>query len=492
MRSSVVGLFIATVSLSACAGQRAAGPVAPTPNPVPIEGSATQAYEGSSDTVLASTTTHRQAEQGRDARWVSAATASDFMLAGASDQAFGVWIDVPAAAVTGHVPTALTLAIDTSGSMSGDKIIHAREAAQRLINEMEDGDRLSIVSFSDRGRVRIAPTEINPQSRRHALAVVQELGADGGTAMFEGLKVAESQLWSTPDTHQVRRLVVISDGKATEGPTSPDELGRIAEVGLQKGIQVTSVGVGLDYDESTLNALAIRSSGRLYHVEHAEQLPSIVATEVALLESTAATDVEIELVAAPGVRILGTDTAQARFTDSGIVVPIGAVFGGQERELLVRARIDQAQEGTKVLASVRMHFRDPSEDGLRRVQETVLRATVTSDPSLVAAHTNSRTETLIAMREASNFTQQASVQASAGDLDMADDQLAMAEEKLHRQAKRTKNKADKARVMSSATKIAKQRKGLAKAKRAAPATRAHESRKLSLEMNADALSDKGY
>ncbi|MEX1365632.1 MAG: VWA domain-containing protein [Nannocystaceae bacterium] len=491
MHPSILGLFIAGTCLVGCASQRSAGPLAPdAAAPPPVAGQATEA----ADPALASgqDSGQRAGPETRDGRWVTASTASDFMLAGTSNQAFGVWIDVPTHAATGHVPTALTLAIDTSGSMSGDKIEHAREAARRLVDQMHDGDQLSIVTFDDRGRVRMAPTAVDPQSRGQALAVIEELGASGGTAMFEGLKVAESQMWSTPESHLVRRLVVISDGKATEGPTAPEDLGRVAEVGLQRGIQVSSIGVGLDYDESTLNELAIRSSGRLYHVEHAEQLPRIIEQEVALLESTAATDVEVELVAAPGVQLLGTDSARMEWREGALVVPVGAVFQGQQRELLVRARVDDARKGTKVLASVRLHFRDPAEDGLRRVQETVLRATVTDDPSLVAAHANSRTETLIAMREASVFAQQASIQANAGDLDRADEQLAIAEQRLEEQASRASSKQDRDRAMKSAKKISSQRASISKAKKAPAPARARASRKLGLELNDDAMESKGY
>lgn len=490
MRPSILGLLVAGTCLVGCAGQRAAGPVAPTSAPSTTV--AASPGDAAQLPALAQDPGPSSAPEIRDGRWISAATQSDFMLAGSTQQSFGVWIDVPQGAIVGHVPTALTLAIDTSGSMSGDKIEHAREAARRLVEQMEDGDQLSIVTFDDRGRVRMEPTTVDPLSRRQALAVIEELGANGGTAMFEGLKVAESQMWTTPDTHLVRRLVVISDGKATEGPTSPDDMGRVAEVGLQRGIQVSSIGVGLDYDESTLNALAIRSSGRLYHVEHAEQLPGIIEREVALLESTAATDVEVELVAAPGVRLLGTDSARMEWHNDSLVVPVGAVFRGQQRELLVRAMVDDAREGTKVLASVRLHFRDPGEDGLRRVQETVLRATVTDDASLVAAHANSRTETLIAMREASAFAQQASARANAGDLDEADQQLALAERKLEEQAQRATTTADRDRAQRSAERISSQRRSISKAKKKPAAARAKDSRKLSLELNDDAMDAMGF
>lgn len=493
MRPSVLGLSIALASLVGCASQRASAPsaVAPLAGAAPVAAVAGTPGDPGSMAALATSAPMRR-HAAEDGRWVSAATASDFVLAGASEEAFGVFVDVPQGASPGHVPTALTLTIDTSGSMLGEKMDHAREAARRLVQELDDGDVLSIVTFDSAARLRVAPTVVDARSRRTALGVIDELRADGGTAMFEGLKVAESQLWGAPDTHLVRRMVVISDGIATEGPTSPDELARVAEVGLQRGIQVTAIGVGLDYDEQTLDALAVRTSGRLYHVEHSEQLATIVAKEVGLLESTVAAGVEVELVAAPGVRLLGTDSAQARWTETGLVVPIGTVFEGQQRELLVRAMIDDAKEGTKVLASVRLHFRDPAEDGLARVQEAVLRATVTSDPSLVAAHKNSRTQTLLAMREAAMVAQLASTSANEGKLEEAELQLAQAEQKLQVQAAAAATREERDRVTRSAERISQTRSSLSKAKKAPAAARASAGRKAALDLNDEAMDAFGY
>jgi len=487
MRPSVLGLSIALASLVGCASQRATAPspVAPLAAPAPVAAATNPVDPGRAPETM-------RRHQAEDGRWVSAATASDFVLAGSTEEAFGVFVDVPQGASPGHVPTALALTIDTSGSMMGEKMDHAREAARRLVAELENGDVLSIVTFADGARLRVAPTVVDERSRRTALAVIDELSADGGTAMFEGLKVAESQLWGAPDTHLVRRMVVISDGMATEGPTAPEELARVAEVGLQRGIQVTAVGVGLDYDEHTLDALAVRTSGRLYHVEHSEQLPGIVAKEIGLLEATAAAEVEVELVPASGVRLLGTDTAQARWSGSSLVIPIGTVFEGQQRELLVRAMLDGAKEGTKVLASVRLHFRDPGEDGLRRVQEAVLRATVTDDPTLVAAHKNSRTQTLLAMREAAIVAQQASQQANDGDLEQAEAQLAVVEQKLQAQAAVAATREEKDRVMRSAERISQTRSSMAKAKKSPPAARATAGRKAALDLNDEAMDAFGF
>jgi Ca-activated chloride channel homolog len=488
MRSLGLAALLLTLGLVGCANRHTvSGPAAPGSAPIAVAASPDPAGPNAPQP---------EPDDGEpvnpDAPWLQAATASDFILAHQPDQVFGVWVDVPKGAATGHVPTALTLTIDTSGSMRGDKIEHARDAARRLVEELEDGDRVAIVTFSDRARVLQAPTTIDMHTRRHLLNVIEELSADGGTAMFEGLKVAESQLWSTPDTHLVRRMVVISDGKATVGPTAPEELGSVAEVGLQRGIQVTSIGVGLDYDETTLNELSIRSSGRLYHVEHSRQLPGIVEQEIALLDSTAAADAQVEIVPAPGVTLVGADATRTTWSGTSLLVPLGTMFAGQGRELLVRARVDGADDGSRVLASVRLHFRDPSQDGVSRVQEQVLRATLTTDPSLVAAHENHRTKSLMASREATTFAQLASARANAGDFDAADLELERAEKKLAEQAKLAPTMAGRARAEESQRRISRSRKDLAKAKKAPKPAAAEASRKAALDLNDAAMDSLGY
>ena len=93
--------------------------------------------------------------------------------------------------------------------------------------------------------------------------------------------------------------------------------------------------------------------------------------------------------------------AITRITQNVIMNTTRSILLRQQRELLVRAHVDGANhEGDKVLASVRLHFRDPADGGLPRVQEAILRATITDDPALVRNHTNSRAGTLIAVREA--------------------------------------------------------------------------------------------
>ena len=62
--------------------------------------------------------------------WLNAAGGSEFVLTGGQEQFVGVWVEVPETAKRAHVPMSITLTIDTSGSMSGEKII-ARSCRRR-------------------------------------------------------------------------------------------------------------------------------------------------------------------------------------------------------------------------------------------------------------------------------------------------------------------------------------------------------------------------
>jgi Ca-activated chloride channel family protein len=209
---------------------------------------------------------------------------------------------VPNVNITNKPPVDLALVVDTSGSMAGAKIVNARAAAKQLVEAMQDGDIVSIDTFSDRAETFVAPTVITPDSRERLLAAVARLRPQGSTNLFDGLSLAEAHVAQAPGTHTVRRVVVISDGIANVGPSTPDALGAIAERGLRFRAQVTSLGVGNDYDEHTLNALAIKSSGRLFHVSDPVEMTAFLKKEVELLTSTVASDAFVEVMPAPGAQ----------------------------------------------------------------------------------------------------------------------------------------------------------------------------------------------
>jgi Ca-activated chloride channel homolog len=426
--------------------------------------------------------------------WIGAAPISDFILRDQKETTLGVWIDVPAGQTALRAKSSVALVVDTSGSMAGAKMDHARVAARRLIDSLPDGEMLSIHSFADEANIRFPTAFLNPASREQALSAVSTLIASGGTNLFEGLRTGELHVAASPVSHPVRRVIVVSDGVATVGPTSTDILGNIAERGADHGIQVTAIGVGLDYDERTLNALAIRSSGRLYHIGSPEEMSNVLAEELRLFGSTRATDAFVEVVPAPGVSLVSV--AGARWSSAnmgGMRIPLGAMFGGQHREVAVKVRIDQPSlVGSQPLASVRLFFRDTQEQGLSRVQEVVARYEVTDQPTIVAQHENDRAKTIAAVHEASEAAIAAAQDVSAGRFDAADASFARAQERLTATAANVRDAKEKERVLALAKQVQSARTSSRAAAAAPPAAAPAARRSKALEVNDAFMGAVGY
>ena len=423
--------------------------------------------------------------------WIGAAGLSDLVMAGTSETMLGVWVDVPAGAKQAVPSSAVALVVDTSGSMGGAKIEHARSAAIALVDRLSNGDLVGLYSFSDETQERLPLTPLSSSTRPTFLSAVASLTPSGGTNLFDGLRSGEKAVFAAPGTHPVKRVVLISDGKANVGPSSADVLGELAARGSQHGIQVTAVGVGLDYDESTLNALAVRSSGRLYHMSEPRELSAILQQEMGLLKATAATDAFVEIVPAPGVEILGVENVHSMPSNGGVRVRLGSMYAGQHQDMLVRVRVTASADGSHPLASVRLHFRDPSDGNLERVQETVARYQLTRDASEIARHENARTREILAVNEAGKVTVAAAEKAAKGDVDSAARDLAKAEEQLLAKAKAARDEEERKRITASATNIQKARKATEAAAAAPAAARPAAARAAALEANQAQMRNMG-
>jgi Ca-activated chloride channel homolog len=365
--------------------------------------------------------------------WFGGAPAHTRVLVGADGETYvGIWLDAPTAPrgpIAVEIPVALSLVIDTSGSMEGEKIANARMAAASMLETLSDGDVVSVYAFSNTAVEIAPPTVINPSSRATLMAAVQGLVAQGGTNMWDGLRAGQAMLAQAPATHSVRRLVLVSDGHANIGPSDVGSMQTLAANGTEWGIQVSAIGVGLDYDERLLAALAISSSGRVYHLQHPAQMAEILREELNLLAQTIGTDAIVEIVPAAGVEFIGVETPGATLEGGRVRVPIGTLHAGQRREILLRARLDTASVGTRDLAAARLQYREANGQAMQ--DRTVAVAyEVTDDRSSAEASTAPRVAAMVASQRASHAQLEAAAALSRGDVEAAAVQFEFAADQL--------------------------------------------------------------
>ena len=427
----------------------------------------------------------------KNGNWIGASPEGDLLSSGTRETFLGVWVDVPEARPETRPAMEVILVVDTSGSMAGSKIESARAAATTLVRSLKDGDIVALDAFSDEANTLVPPTRLDMHTRQEILRQIASLVPKGSTNMFSGLNLAESQMAGAPASHPLRRVVMISDGIANVGPSSPDVLGSVAERGLRFRAQVTSFGVGTDYDERTLNALSVRSNGRLFHIGEPREMQGILKNELALLDATMASDSFVEVMPAPGVQLIGADGLRTEMRDGAMRIPLGALHAGQHREALVRVRITDpsAFEGhSRSLASVRLRFRDAAEGDLERVQEVVARTQLTNDDGAIARSVNSRTKAIVAIMDASKTQMEAAQRINDGNFGDADKELEKAQKTLSAQAAVVTAPVEKRRLEAAASQVASARA----ATRAMPSKPKADQREGALRMNADAMHSQGF
>jgi Ca-activated chloride channel homolog len=210
------------------------------------------------------------------------------------------------------------LVLDVSGSMEGESISRARDAANRLVDKLAPTDDFSLVTFSSDARVRVADCTVGP-NRASIHRTIDGLRTEGGTNISEGLRLGYAEAGKGGMAGDaVKVVLLLSDGRANAGVTSPAQLSSISLDGFQAGVQTSTFGLGLDYDGEVMSRIASDGAGAYYYLRDGEQIGPALVTEIDKRLDPAATAVEvrirlrddIKLLQVYGSRRLGVDEAQ--------------------------------------------------------------------------------------------------------------------------------------------------------------------------------------
>lgn len=284
-----------------------------------------------------------------------------------------------------RAPVNLAIVIDRSGSMQGEKLVRAKEAAKAAVNRLHPDDIVSIVAYDDTVRVLLPATKV--ADRAAVLGAIDALQVGGNTALFAGVSVGAAELRKFLDRERVNRVVLLSDGLANVGPSTPAELGALGASLKKEGVSVSTIGLGLGYNEDLMARLAGSSDGNHAFVEHPRDLARIFDEEFGDAMSVTAQDVLVRIECAPGtrpVRVLGRD---AEITGRVVTVSLNQLYDAREQYVLLELEAPKADSGEeRRLAGVRWSYQlmtGGSASGCALVE-----ATYTADATRAVASEN--------------------------------------------------------------------------------------------------------
>jgi Ca-activated chloride channel homolog len=276
-----------------------------------------------------------------------------------------------------RTPLNLAVVLDRSGSMTGAKLEKARQAAMQLVDRLTPNDIFSLVTYSDQARVLVPAQRV--EDKDALKEKIEGIQADGSTALYAGVKLGADQLREYFSSKRINRVILLSDGLANIGPSSPRELRRLGSDLAERGLSVTTIGVGDDYNEDLMAGLAEASDANYYYVKDTEKLPQIFARELGELLTVAARDVRIEIVCPDGVKPLGFIGRAEKFDNQRATVSLSQFTAGQERYLFLRCLVDGRQSD---VARVNVNYNDELGDGGVQATSGTARIVFTGDRSL--------------------------------------------------------------------------------------------------------------
>ncbi|NWG16670.1 MAG: VWA domain-containing protein [Chloroflexi bacterium] len=192
----------------------------------------------------------------------------------------------------------LTLVLDHSNSMNGTRLDKVKVAAHEIVNQLSEGDILSVVSFNDRAEVIIPATPV--QNKQALKAKISMMIASGGTEIFKGLSAGVEQNRRFLGPRLVNHVVMLTDGNTFGDHDSCIELARKA---AEQGISISAMGLGQEWNDEFLDQLASVTGGTSSYINSASAVVSFLNNHVRNLSNAFAERVRLSVAPDPDVKL---------------------------------------------------------------------------------------------------------------------------------------------------------------------------------------------
>ncbi len=275
----------------------------------------------------------------------------------------------------------LALVFDTSGSMNArEKVGYLRDAAHLLVDQLLSSDRVALVTFNKMSHLLIPSHEV--VNREYLHHRIDELLANGWTNLSAGLLegYAQAEIGARVDGVP-GHVIVLTDGLANRGITDPGKLAQLVQRKRVKGMTLTSLGVGTEFDETLLSRLAKAGGGRYVYIRRPEEIPGALRDELGSLLEVFAQNLRLKVQVSGGGRVQRVYGAVLEDPVEGFEeLSLGDMAAGDERSLLLTLHFPPAATGHRSEVRCSLVY-DLAESGERALLERVATVETSSTPA---------------------------------------------------------------------------------------------------------------
>jgi Mg-chelatase subunit ChlD len=252
-------------------------------------------------------------------------------------------------------PLNLVFVIDKSGSMADDdKMSRVKDSLRMMVGKLRANDIVSIVAFDTHAYVPFAARPIgNGDDLRFAIDC---LAPGGATNINAGLMLGYAEATKHFQPRATNRVILLTDGIANQGVTEPDRIARDSAKYNGQGIDLSTIGVGLDLNNDLLRTLA-RSGRGLYHfISDYTDINKVFVNEVQSLISSVAKNVQVRIEYGPGLRVEKIYGYTPRYGNGYATIALDNMNNGLTQVVMAKFRADSAR--TTLPVKVRLSYYD--------------------------------------------------------------------------------------------------------------------------------------
>ncbi len=199
---------------------------------------------------------------------------------------------------TSSPPLNVSLVIDRSTSMLGPKMEVVKATAIEVLRNLRPQDILSVVTFSDRAEV-IIPAAYH-QERSKLEPRIHAIQPSGATEIFQGLEAGVREVMRSVDSKRVNHIILLTDGHTYGDEQQCLALATQLE---EKGIGVSGMGIGSEWNDIFLDALSTRTGGSCAHIAEPQDIKRILLEKFNALTQTFAEEVTLEVRPLDGIEV---------------------------------------------------------------------------------------------------------------------------------------------------------------------------------------------
>lgn len=355
-----------------------------------------------------------QPQTAGDVLRLTAALSDPYLLGGGQREVY-LKADIDAANVgaTDRAPVNLALVLDRSGSMAGEKIEQCRKAARQLVQQLDERDRFALVTFGSDVNTLISSTQATAAAKERMLRAIDGIAELGGTNMSGGLEAGLTELVAYKRSFNASRIVLLSDGQANEGISDARGLSGLARRIAAQGITLSSIGVGLDFNEFVMESVADAGGGAYHFLSDVELLPALFAGELRQAVATVAIGPSLSIVPQNGATVAEVFGWTAETQGGMTAVRLPDFTSSQHRKVVIRMLVPAGTAGSMEVARVGLSYLDVTRNRAPGSAQVAVSASITNDYALATNNRNkdvaavaAHADAVQSLRMAASYTQQ--------------------------------------------------------------------------------------